>query len=342
MSYPLTRFILTTVRNAKDLPPNVWDAFEKSPYCSNIMHAHAMTAASSSSSTEGAKDIWIVGWDVPHSKPTCPQVIFVLSCTTHPLGPYPIFLFTPLMTTDLVQDFVRPRILTMVRALRTIVPPERVFSVFAVDILAHTFADMWTAESGIQLANNPVYYHASLMYCDRRTLQVRQLPHIPHTITVLRPAVPADTKNAATLCHGFAQVSAPFALSFGNAFREAHMLIQKRQLWVHEVQNAGEEPAVASIVAVTRVTDSVAGITKVFTSPQWRSRGCAERLVRHVCQHLLRTKVAVVLYVAHNNLAAATAYGRVGFVGFSPDKSGEVQSWKELGFDRSRVRLGHW
>ena len=58
---------------------------------------------------------------------------------------------------------------------------------------------------------------------------------------------------------------------------------------------------------------------------------------------LLETKVAVVLYVAHDKRAAQSVYKRVGFVGFSAySNSASGESWKELGFDRSRVELGHW
>ena len=51
-----------------------------------------------------------------------------------------------------------------------------------------------------------------------------------------------------------------------------------------------------------------------------------------------------MLYVAHNNPAAAGVYSRVGFVGFGPDSEPVegVDSWLELGFDRKQVQLGHW
>lgn len=57
---------------------------------------------------------------------------------------------------------------------------------------------------------------------------------------------------------------------------------------------------------------------------------------------LLRTKQSVVLYVAHNNQAAKKVYERVGFVGFAASGAGATDSWKELGFDPTLVRLGHW
>jgi hypothetical protein len=51
-----------------------------------------------------------------------------------------------------------------------------------------------------------------------------------------------------------------------------------------------------------------------------------------------------VLYVAHDNVAAAKVYHRVGFVGLDDkDCAAEgVESWLEIGFDRAVVKLGHW
>lgn len=66
--------------------------------------------------------------------------------------------------------------------------------------------------------------------------------------------------------------------------QEARLMISKHQLWVHEIQQQGKTPEIASIVAVTRTSDTVAAITKVYTNPKWRQRGCAERLTRKVCK----------------------------------------------------------
>lgn len=62
------------------------------------------------------------------------------------------------------------------------------------------------------------------------------------------------------------------------------MLIKERSIWALEVRAEGEEPDIASIVAVTRKSETVAAITKVFSKPTWRGLGCAEMLVRHVCE----------------------------------------------------------
>ena len=73
-------------------------------------------------------------------------------------------------------------------------------------------------------------------------------------------------------------------MSCEEAAKEAELLVRKQQLWVHEVLCPGGESEIACIVAVTRVTATVAGITKVFTNQRWRARRCAERLTWHVCQ----------------------------------------------------------
>lgn len=59
---------------------------------------------------------------------------------------------------------------------------------------------------------------------------------------------------------------------------------------------------------------------------------------------LLISKESVMLYVAHNNPAAAKVYHRVGFAGLTQDspRSEGVDSWVELGLDQMKVRLGHW
>jgi predicted GNAT family acetyltransferase len=148
------------------------------------------------------------------------------------------------------------------------------------------------------------------------------------------------------------------------ARREALLMISRKQLWVHTIARTGQVEEIASIVAVTRESGDVSAITKVYTNPKWRSRKCAERLVRKVTQmyvhviplnqnvyrisffisSLLKTKNSVVLYVAHDNSAARKVYGRVGFAGLAPERASipGVESWTEIGFEPTKVELGHW
>jgi hypothetical protein len=73
-------------------------------------------------------------------------------------------------------------------------------------------------------------------------------------------------------------------LSKEGAKKEATVLVQNKQVWVHEIQQGDEPPELASIVCTTRPSATVSAITKVFTSEKWRGLRCAERLVRRVCK----------------------------------------------------------
>ena len=54
----------------------------------------------------------------------------------------------------------------------------------------------------------------------------------------------------------------------------------------------------------------------------------------------MQKKKSVVLYVGRNK-PALKVYERVGFNVFDGVSSG-IASWKELGFDRQKIELGHW
>ena len=210
----MATFSVSTVLSAADIPAAVWSAFRENAQASNVMYAHADKVAKCPT-PGGTADLWIVVWDMTKPSGTSVSVLFVLSCTIGPLGPYPIFIFTPLPSALLVDSFVRPRVLEMVRALRAVVSPERVFSVFAVDALTDAFADVWTAETGIQLDTNPLYYHASLMCCDKTTFRPAP-PQGDGTIS-LRLAVEADVKKVSVLCQDFSVTSVSVGALDGRA-----------------------------------------------------------------------------------------------------------------------------
>lgn len=205
MSSNESAFSITVHFQAADLPPDVWASFRKNPYASNIMFAHASKAENLSSTIpqNAGEDIWIVLWDTRGSKAS-PSMAFILSCTTGPLGRHPIFIYTPLSSASLEHVGTSLWLLAIARALSAIVPPERVFSVFAEDSIADQFAAVWTAVTGIPLAAHPQYYHASLMCCDEKLLQCRSLVDLPGVEVALRPAVSTDVVDVSKLCHAFA------------------------------------------------------------------------------------------------------------------------------------------
>ena len=130
-------------------------------------------------------------------------------------------------------------------------------------------------------------------------------------------------------------------------------------IWIYE-----SEGEVTSICAVTRNTQNVSAITKVYTTPKWRRRGFAEHLVRNVTRRLVVKVIPpfrfdtnlhphftsllfdcgkrnVTLYVGHNN-SAQRVYDRVGFVGLcGKERVNGVEDSLELGLVTGAPR-GHW
>ncbi|KAI0348354.1 hypothetical protein BDW22DRAFT_79618 [Trametopsis cervina] len=338
----LSSYAVETYNSATRIPDYIWQAMIDSPCNSNIMLPHAESAKAHAYAGQPTEGIWIA---CITSSPSSPRrVDFILSCTSNHLGANPIFIFTTIPPAGHASEDVTSRLTSMAHALLRSVPVERVFSVFAPDHITRTFTSVWTDITGISLAEDPEYYAAKISYCTRSSFRPRSNSSLPDVQYELRLAREDDASAVAQLCYGFAIESPPFTLTMQNALREASMKISNGQLWVHEIRSPGQSAEIASIVAVTRTSSTVAAITKVYTNPRWRKRGCAERLVRKVCKHLLKTKDSVVLYVAHENPAAAKVYHRVGFLGLGPETEpvDGVDDWLELGFDRSRVVLGHW
>ncbi|GLB37824.1 putative FR47-like protein [Lyophyllum shimeji] len=342
-SLPSTGVFTNTYHSAEDLPKALWDALHSNPRNANVILPQTIKAQAEERSPANKSrhlSVWI----------TCSSAFgieFVLAVTEGYMGSYPVFIFTTLPFRALTDDYIRPCIYKLVRALDKAVPHRRVYSVFAPEPITRLFAEEWTRLTGIANYANQPFYAAKITYCTAKNLDKRNA-----TIDVtlgynLRPAVPDDIPAIGELCFLFAVDSFPFCLTRARADEEAALLVEKKQVWVHEAQNPGQPKEIASIVAFTRNSENVAAITKVYTNPKWRRRGCAERLVRRVCKHFLTgpgRKESVVLYVAHDNRAATNVYHRVGFAGLakdSPPVEG-VDRWLEIGFDFAKVDLGQW
>ncbi|EIW87018.1 hypothetical protein CONPUDRAFT_116004 [Coniophora puteana RWD-64-598 SS2] len=281
------------------------------------------------------RNTWLI-----YKKSEISSPLLILSCTQGDMGAYPIFIFTPLSIAELQHEDIDGAVRELCQTLLGAVERKRVYSVFAVKPVAETFATVWSEVSGVAAIPEP-YYDATFSYCTKSSI-TRSHSYRPDLVFELRRGQYEDIEGIAMLCRDFSRTSEPFVLDLDEAHREAQILVEKQQVWVHTVQRGDAPPEIASLVAVTRSAGDSAAITKVFTSNKWRQLGCAERLVRRVCNQLLREKERVVLYVGNNN-PAAKVYGRVGFKGLGGSTPVEgVEPWSEIGFDRNQVELGQW
>ncbi|KAH9920239.1 uncharacterized protein BXZ73DRAFT_91969 [Epithele typhae] len=281
--------------------------------------------------TSGA--FWLTVWSVSSSS-SAPSLDLILASIDWTLGEYPIFLWTPDRTSASSTHWLEPRIHALTDHLNAIVPPERVFSVFGLTTLVKKFSQVWSQMTGFAIEPEP-FYAALFSYCTSETLRGGDTP-LPEGHR-LRKAAMADLEPVARLCKEFADDSIYFPLTIERARIEARELIAKGLLWVYDADGD-----ITTICAVTRNSHRVSAITKVYTTPRWRRRGCAEFLVRDVTAQLLLDfrKDMVVLYVGHEN-SAQRVYDRVGFAGLcGKPKPDAIEDSLELGFvgaDR-----GHW
>ncbi|KAF9016419.1 hypothetical protein BDZ89DRAFT_1022759 [Hymenopellis radicata] len=334
----------TIYRSASTLPSEFWEAARTNPAHFNTILPTAQKCRDHECPgyTSAPGHVWILVWTCSPRQ----QLELVLSCTSTEMGTYPIFIASTVPTPRLTQHFVSSRIPILASTLHQEIPKMRVYSVFGPDAIVNCFAPIWSSLTGISPYREP-YYAAKLSVCTSRTISNRSASIIPGLQMDLRLAVTADLQGVAELCYGFASESAPFTLTREGALKEASYLIQNKQVWVHGIRQEGTNgpSEIASIVACTRNAEQCATITKVYTNPRWRRRGCAERLVRRVTKLLLSSRYEkVALYVAHTNPAAAKVYHRVGFAGLGDDSMDgkNCEHWSEIGFDRKVVDLGHW
>ncbi|KZT08665.1 uncharacterized protein LAESUDRAFT_648289 [Laetiporus sulphureus 93-53] len=279
-----------------------------------------------------ADSFWLTMWSPSASGR--PILDLVLTCVNWTLGEYPIFIWAPHHRRSFSSEWLKHQIVELTEFLRSCVPPERVFSVFGMTHLVKAFARQWTALTGFQVEPEP-FYAAHFSYCTPQTF--RDSDGILPPGHALRRANLHDLDAVAQLCKEFADDTVFFPLSIDKARVEARELIMKGQIWVYDADGS-----ITTICAVTRNSQRVSAITKVYTTPIWRRRRCAELLVRDVTARLLFDcgKDSVVLYVGHDN-SAQRVYDRVGFAGLcGRDKPEGVEDSLELGF--IGTKRGHW
>lgn len=325
--------------SASSIPSDVTNTLEAYPRTANVVLP--MIKSSLRSEMRGEVIETPQYWIVSRSNS---RIELILSLSNGALGTYPAFIVATVPSEEISEEFIVSRLRPMVECLLSHVPTSRIYSVFALKPIADAFSRLWTERTGIDILAEP-YYDSWMSYCTSETFVQRELALDPTNPTFeIRPANMSDVKQVAELCFGFAAECPPFTLSPERALEEARYLITKNQLWVHRINESGASN-IASLCALTRNTSRVAAITKVYTNPRFRKRGCAERLVARVCKHYFspgpNKKESIVLYVGVDN-PAAKVYSRVGFVGLTPASRAGAERWTEIGFDQSKVALGHW
>ncbi|KAK2463050.1 hypothetical protein APHAL10511_004705 [Amanita phalloides] len=270
----------------------------------------------------------------------------MIAVTDGPMGPYPAFIFTTKPLATLHDPSLTAQMSELAQTLKANINVRRIYSVFAAEPICTVFCRIWTELTGICTEKRPYPYYDSLSsFCTRETLRLDDPRPVSGYEFFPRLARNSDIEMVALMCQGFAHDSEPFVLDHNRARDEAKYLVKNGLVWVCMGRdNDMDGYEVASIVACTRNTEKVATITKVYTPNEWRGKGCAGRLVHHVCKELLDSgKDAIALYVGINN-PARRLYARTGFVGLGDhDNPVEgVERWVEYGFDRKRVDLGHW
>ncbi|OJA19667.1 hypothetical protein AZE42_02827 [Rhizopogon vesiculosus] len=321
------------------LPDDVWNILRANAARANLILPHAEKVFNIQKFVPGIdsnEQLWLV-----YTKPGTSSITFILSSTEGAMGKYPVFIVPTIPLSELTPELLEDSVEAFCDALLNEpgFQKQRVFSIFSVDVVAEAFARAWKKLAGIEQEKER-YYDAIFTRCSSDTF-------IPAVTTedgaIERHAVTQDAPKIATMCHDFAATSPPFLLSHEKAAKEAELMIANEQVWVLEMRDSDGELDVATIVAVTRKSSDVAAITKVFTPAKWGRRGCAERLVRHVCKELLQTYKTIVLYVGVDN-PARRVYARVGFKGLTEGSplDDEVEHWVEIGFDQAKVDLGHW
>ena len=308
--------------SAEDFLSYTYPELRRHEASSNIVLAHALKrvgAENASSARESAFDddvntrfssiapdsmhprptesaFWLTVWTASSSS-GAPTLDLVLACINWSLGDYPIFLWTPQRSSAASPAWLAPRIQQLAEFLNCCVPPERVFSVFGMTSLVKTFARIWSQMTGFSVEPEP-FYAALFSHCTAGTWRDSDVP-LPEGHR-LRKAAVEDTESVAQLCKEFADDSVSpatsstvqafefanyprfslqvyFPLSIERARIEARELISKGLVWVYDA--SGD---ITTICAVTRNSQRVSAITKVYTTPRWRRRGCAEFLVREV------------------------------------------------------------
>lgn len=193
------------VQSALSFPPKALAALEASPVNANVILPILLKARESEQKT-GLVDVENT-WFICYDSPARTEVLFIASCTKGMMGRYPIFIFTTTPRRALTIANVDPSMQALCLAMDATISRERVYSVFAVDIVAAAFSTAWTKLTGIERYLRP-YYDATVSYCTKQDIQpVRQHTLLPGIEYHLCQATEEDIPEIGKHCEMFASES---------------------------------------------------------------------------------------------------------------------------------------
>lgn len=203
-----------------------------------LPHAQKLQAQERLGHQIAPNQFWIIGWSIPSPSNPTPTLEFVLSCTEHHLGTYPLFLVLSRDIPSLSDAWIDAQMDSLALKLSNLVDPTRVFSIFGQEKPTQALCHHWSRHTGANILSQP-YYEASSSYCTKNTFVKKEIVLGPgHE---MRLAKQSDAHSVAQLCREFADDSVcpllsatyfrlmeqqpPFTLTPERAHQEAQYMI---------------------------------------------------------------------------------------------------------------------
>jgi len=192
-----SQFYVTVATRPSEFPLDARRALEADPIKANVILPILLKCENEELNGRPPNDhVWVVAYGGGRVK-------VIASSTDGCIGKYPIFLFSPLSNAQLSHEPISSALTMVAQALLQAVGTQRVYSVFATEVLAKPFANIWSRMTGVHIERDP-YYLAKISYATRDTLVQ---PMSLNDALGIRPAVPGDIQGIADLCYYFARES---------------------------------------------------------------------------------------------------------------------------------------
>jgi len=169
-----------------------------------LPHAEKLEAYQKAGHRLAPGQFWITAWSPPSSTTSNkPGLEFIISCTEHHLGTYPLFLVFLRPLPSLPPSTLDLQMTLLAEQLTMLLEPSRVFSIYGQEAPVRALATRWSALTGAKQVLEP-YYEASSSYCTKETLVVKTKASMLPAGHEMRMARAEDVHAVAQLCQEFA------------------------------------------------------------------------------------------------------------------------------------------